>query len=562
MWIIPLTQKGDAMRRKKEHTLYPELVNSYEKGDLSRREFLRYSALIGVSMGLSATMLGTLNPRKAMAMASKPKRGGVLKVAGSVHKITHPAQFSWVEPSNQMRQVAQYLTVTGPDNITRPYLCEKWEASDDLKTWTLHLVQNATFNYGDKFNADDVLFTIGQWLDPEVKSSMLGLMGAYLKTSGIEKIDTYTVRLHLERAEIAVPEHLFHYPALILNHRTFEGDFLRAPHGTGPYTLEKYKEGEICILKARKDYWQKGFDKNPLPYLDGMQFIEVGKEISPKLAALKSGEVHMIDFGDNPTPEAAMACKGDDRLVVLPVTTAGTRVIRMRTDIAPFSDVNVRNAIKYCQNHEKLLGLAYMNEGMMGQDVHVYPYHPEYCEMPARRYQPEKARELLKKAGKEGLKVELSVGSSFSDAIRIAEVLKQDGIAGGIDIQIKTMPTSQYWEKWTELPFGITPWAHRPLGTMVLNLAYACGLDGKPVPWNETRWVDDEFNTLLKEANGTLDVASRRKIFCKLQKIQQERGSIGIPFWMNLWLITSKKLKNVEVHPSLYMDFNEVYLDA
>jgi hypothetical protein len=46
--------------------------------------------------------------------------------------------------------------------------------------------------------------------------------------------------------------------------------------GTGPYTIEKYKEGEIAVLKARKDYWQKGADGKPLPYLDGMEFIDMG----------------------------------------------------------------------------------------------------------------------------------------------------------------------------------------------------------------------------------------------------------------------------------------------
>jgi hypothetical protein len=42
---------------------------------------------------------------------------------------------------------------------------------------------------------------------------------------------------------------------------------------------------------------------------------------------------------------------------------------------------------------------------------------------------------------------------------------------------------------------------------MVLNLAYTADEGGDPVPWNETRWLDDEFDELLKEANGTLDLA-------------------------------------------------------
>jgi peptide/nickel transport system substrate-binding protein len=97
---------------------------------------------------------------------------------------------------------------------------------------------------------------------------------------------------------------------------------------------------------------------------------------------------------------------------------------------------------------------------------------------------------------------------------------------------------------------------------MVLNLAYGADDEGRPVAWNETRWVDQEFNQLLNQANGTLDVDRRKQIFCKLEKIQQERGSIGIPFWQNLWMVTGKKLKGVKPHPNLFMLFNEAYFEV
>jgi peptide/nickel transport system substrate-binding protein len=97
---------------------------------------------------------------------------------------------------------------------------------------------------------------------------------------------------------------------------------------------------------------------------------------------------------------------------------------------------------------------------------------------------------------------------------------------------------------------------------MVLNLAYIGDAEGKPVPWNETRWVDDEFSKLLKQANGTLDVDERRKIFCKLEDIQMERGSIGIAWWQNKWYTISRKVKGVESSPSLYMNFNDVWMES
>ena len=103
---------------------------------------------------------------------------------------------------------------------------------------------------------------------------------------------------------------------------------------------------------------------------------------------------------------------------------------------------------------------------------------------------------------------------------------------------------------------------HRPIGTMILNLGYIADDKGKPVPWNETRWVDEEFSRLIKEANGILNVDERRKIFCKLEDIQMKRGSIGIPYWRNQWFVTRKKVQNVKGHPSVYILFNEVWLKS
>ena len=544
---------------KELHPRMPELVEQLEKGTMTRREFLRYATLLGVSAVAASTMVGI--PMAGKARAAGVRRGGTMKIASSVQKVTHPAQFSWVEPSNMFRQVGEYLTKTDNKNITHPYLLKDWVAAEDLKTWTLNLRKGVKFNNGDEFNADDVVFTMNQWLNEDVGSSIKGMMGAYLSPSGIEKVNDYQVKLHLNVPEIAVPEHLFHYPALILNHRTFEGDFVKAPHGTGPFTLEVYREGERCVLKARKDYWQKGADGKPLPYMDGIEFIDMGDEMSPKIAAIKAGEIDSIDLATTGATAAYKALKDDSGVDVKPIGTAQVRLLRMRVDLDPWKDNRVRMALKLCQHREKILGLAYFGQGVLGHDFHVSPVHPEYCEKPVPKYDPEKAKQLLKEAGfPKGIDVNCAVGSEWTDVVRYIEVLKQDAVPAGIRINIQTMPTSQYWEKWTEVDLGVTPWTHRPLGTMVLNLAYVTDDAGKPVAWNETNWSDPEFTKLLKEANGTLDLEARRKIMCKLEQIQWEKGSIGAPFWQYNWQVTTKRVKDSEPHPTGYFFLTESWL--
>jgi peptide/nickel transport system substrate-binding protein len=81
------------------------------------------------------------------------------------------------------------------------------------------------------------------------------------------------------------------------------------------------------------------------------------------------------------------------------------------------------------------------------------------------------------------------------------------------------------------------------------------------VPWNESRWVDEEFSTVLKEAQGTLDIEARRALSAELQRIQQERGSVGIAFFRNVWTAYNPGFQGIVAHPTEYRLYHEVWFD-
>jgi peptide/nickel transport system substrate-binding protein len=567
----------EILKRKKRdgvHAYIPELEDLYLKGRITRREFLRNATLLGMSLASASAFLAscaqapepTATPKPAATEApaptatpepTGPQRGGTWKSSMKLQLLDHPARLSWVEGANIVRQICEYLTLTGSDNITRPYLCEKWEASDDVKTWDLYLRKGVKFNNGDDFTAEDVMFTFGQWLDEDVGSSMLGLL-AYLRgMQDVEKVDDYHIRLHLQYGDIAVPEHLFHYPAVIL-HRDFEGDIIKKPVGTGAFTLEEYAEGERAVFKRREDYWQMGEDGKPLPYLDELIYISTDKDAG--LAALQSGQVDTLYA---PRPSDWQALKDVPFLTVRPVSTSQTLVLRMRVDLEPWDDNRVRTALKICQDRAKTLQLAYFGQGDLGLDAHIAPVHPAYCEKPIPEYQPEEAKRLLQEyADEKGLELPLKVTLATKNdqaEPEIAQTLKETAAAGGFDITLDITEPSGYWDRWTEVDLGITSWTHRPLATMVLPLAYTKEAIGN---WNETRWTDPEFETLLREAQGTLDVEARRSIYCKIEDIMQERGAIGIPYWKNVWNITRNEFKNVKAHPTDYDLLYDVWKEA
>ncbi len=569
------------------HPYIPEAYSLLKVGRISRREFLRMATLLGMSA--SAAMIAAqcgapaapapekpaesassggeaAAPTKAAAPTEAPtaaaaaaaiKRGGALKKSMQLQLLDHPARLSWVEGANIVRQIGEYLTETGSDNITRPFLLEKWEASEDVKTWDLYLKKGIKFNNGDELTAEDVMFTFGEWLNKDVGSSMLGLMSYLRGMQDVEKVDDYHIKLHLQTANIGVPEHLFHYPAIIL-HRKFEGDIIKKPVGTGAFTLEEYAEGERARFKRRTDYWQKGEDGQPLPYLDEVIYVSTDKAAG--VAALQSGQVDSLY---DPRPEDWQALKDNKELTVRAASTAQCLVLRMRVDVDPWTDNRVRTALKLCQDRQKILQLSYFGEGDLSIDAHVAPVHPAYCEKPIPAYEPDKAKALLEDYAKEkGLTLPLKVTLATKNDQKepeIAQALKELAAPAGFEINLDITDPNGYWDRWTEVDLGITSWTHRPLDTMVLPLAYIKEAIGA---WNETRWSDDEFEKLLRQAEGTLDVEKRRDIMCKIEDIMQDHGPIGNSYWKKVWNITRSEFQNIKAHPTAYDLLNDVWKNA
>jgi len=195
--------------------------------------------------------------------------------------------------------------------------------------------------------------------------------------------------------------------------------------------------------------------------------------------------------------------------------------------------------------------------GAVGENHHVAKIHPEYAALPALKRDPAKAKALLAEAGfPDGVKVTCNVGNTDGtweqDSVA---VLKEQVAEAGIDLTINVMPSAQYWEVWDKAPFSLTSWTHRPLGTMVLSLAYRSG-----VPWNESGYSNPAFDKALDEAEAILDVEKRRTAMAKVEKILQDDAIMVQPFFRSVFTATTNKVMGYTSHPTRYHQFNKVWL--
>ena len=67
----------------------------------------------------------------------------------------------------------------------------------------------------------------------------------------IEKVDDKTFRLNCKAAQLAVPEHLFHYPFFMLDPAE-NGAFKVGMNGTGPFEIVAYNVGQNAVVRAEQ----------------------------------------------------------------------------------------------------------------------------------------------------------------------------------------------------------------------------------------------------------------------------------------------------------------------
>ena len=280
-------------------------------------------------------------------------------------------------------------------------------------------------------------------------------------------MDDYTVRLHLDSPQIAVPEHLFHYPAQIMNHRTFEGDFIKAPVGTGPFKVKNVTASELVLEKFPDHYAADNVA------FDGVRILRwSSNEII--WAFLLAGE---IDAAHPATPkdltEQILARPGMN--LVTP-SDLGQFGILFNLRIAPFSELKFRQALAHAINRTQLREVAYYYAGDVDEYAHnvLTSFRDLWLDedflktLTSYEYDPDKAASMLEELGftkgadgnwldadGNSVSFEINCPAGYSDWVLACENLATQLTEFGMPSECRPIENAVYWPQLTAGDFEI-----------------------------------------------------------------------------------------------------------
>ncbi len=474
----------------------------------------------------------------AIAGSAWAAGGGILKVGAQPSSNLDPHFAASITDIMINEQIYHHLTFISPENEAVPDLATSWE-SPDGKVWIFHLKSGVKFSNGQPVTAKDVVFSYDRLRDPEVGTPTVKL---YANVEKIEAVDDLTVKFTLKNTnpEFAADAGDFH--ACVIPAGTTDPGKTRI--GSGPFVLKSYFPEDRVVLKRNDNFSEKDAAGNPLPKLDGVDFI-FSPDMGGQVEALRGGE---LNFLGGLTTEFAETVEKDPHTKLLTNDSNMHWALHMRSDEGHVAaDPRVREALKLATDHQAIInavrpGLAAVGNGF----TPVGPAFKEYFLDVPPKMDLEKAKKLLADAGYGGgLKITL-VAQNQLDVIPIATVWKEQMAKIGVDVEIKVIPSDVYYgegeDSWLTCDFGITDWGSRATPVTYFNLAYTS--DG---PWNGSHWKNAEFDKLTHAVDQEMDPVKRKELYHQLQTILIESGPVIVPYFEKAVVGVSANLEGVEI---------------
>ncbi|GGK89479.1 peptide ABC transporter substrate-binding protein [Curtobacterium luteum] len=471
-------------------------------------------ALTGCSSGASAGPADL--PRTAATGTAW--RGGRLRVArpaaSAAETLDSAGSLSAYE---YLGALYNRLVKLDEQGRTVPDLAEEWSANADGTEWTFHLRRGVRFHDGSGFTAADAIASIQHILDEETASPQAGVLGEVMDARSMTAVDAHTLRFALTKPNAEFPSLLTAYQCYIVPAAAI-ADISRTGIGTGPFRLSSFTPAGAGSVEAFDDHFAGR------PALDGVDFFSV-QDTTARVNALLAGQVDLISQ-TNLDFATARVVAASDRATIARSENAQWYTIPMLATSDEFRDPRVRRAMKLAYDPRAIVATALQGTGSPGWDNPVPPQLAAFVD-DHREYDPDKAKALLKDAGRSDLRAPIYT-SSYESVFTPMAVAYRDAVAdAGIRLTVKNASSDSYYTQiWMQKPLMVSYWfTGRPIDQL-LNQIFRSGSS-----YNESAWSNERFDALLDDARAEMDDAKRLTLYQDAQRLVVEDGADMTPMF-------------------------------
>jgi peptide/nickel transport system substrate-binding protein len=544
------------------------LIADVKAGRVSRRGFINTMVGLGLTAPMAAQMLAWSGVAQAQPKSTyAPTRrggGGALKMLwwqGAT--LLNPHFAVGTKDQEGSRIFYEPLGGWDQDGNLVPMLAaeapslQNGGVARDGKSVTWKLKQGVQWHDGKAFTADDVVFTWEYASDPAAATVTIGTY----KDIKVEKLDTYTVRVHFQKPTpfwgdpfcstrgMIIPKHLFE------NYRgakSREAPTNLKPVGTGPYRFVDFKPGDMVRGQLNPTYHTPN-----RPHFDTIEMKGGGEAISAARAVLQTGE---FDYGWNIQVEDEILKRLEEAGKGFAAITPGANIEHIQiNNTDPWKDVDGERA--HAKTTHPVLTDKAVRQALnllvdrAGTQQHIYGRTgiatANFLNNPERfrsrntkfEFNVEKANALLDAAGwkrgpdgiraKDGKKLKFVFQTSINaPRQKTQQIVKQACQKAGIDLELKAVTASVYFSSDVANPDTYTKFycdlqmytttMTQPDPEVFMDQFCSWQLSTKENKWqgrNITRWRSDEYDKAWRAAENELDPVKRAALFIRMNDL-------------------------------------------
>ncbi len=431
--------------------------------------------------------------------------------------------------------------LSNPQLETVGDLAEAWDISEDGRTYTFHLREEAKFHDGKPVTAQDFKWSMERVGDPSTESPVadvfLGdvvgfkdkLQGKASDVRGVQVIDDHTLSVTSDAPKAFFLSKLTYPMSFVLDRDNVESDpfWFREPNGTGPFKLAEYIPGEVLRLE-RNEFYHLG-----APKLERVRFLLSGGD---SLLMYQNDEIHvtgvsLLNLEGMLDPSHPL----NQELHQVP-PSFDVSYIGMNPGQPPFDDPKVRQAFNYAIDKNTLATALY--EGLVVPAKGILPPgFPGYnLDIVGYEYDPEKAKQLLRESkygdnAEEFPRIIFTLPGSFGAPVgpSMEAIMQMWRVTLGVEIEILQTEWAIFLQDLNQRRFQIfggLGWiADYPDPENFLDVLFHSESSN-----NHMGYSNQEVDRLLEKARLEMDQTARFAIYHTVERMIMDDAP-----WVPLW---------------------------